>query len=143
MTIIFPSDTKEKIDAIRDAIGRTVVFYTETYSGCYNCNINPVTNVSVNSFCPVCSGLYWIPTLSGYETIAHITWGKIGNLNWQTGGKLFDGDCLVQIEYTPDNLKAVNSCVFVVVDTIEMEIKSKEFRGVKEINRVLLNLVER
>lgn len=78
-----------------------------------------------------------------YPVLAHVNWG-IGDIpKWETGGTYFDGDCTAQIEYTDANIAAIDSTEYVIVDDRELEIKSKYLRGVPELNRIILNLVER
>jgi len=142
MIITFPSDTNDTINAIRNAIGRNVMFVSKVESDCPTCTIDPVSNTSTNSFCPTCSGIGYIYTISGYIVIAHITWGQADVLNWQSVGQLFDGDCRIQVEYLPETITAINACSYVVVDGKKMSIKKKILRGVQTINRILLDLRE-
>lgn len=130
------------IDDIRNRIGRDVVFYTTTISGCAVCSLDPVTNESTDSFCTTCSGVYWIRTFSGVAINAHVTWGSADELAWVTGGQFFDGDCRVQVKYTDTNATVIENTDYVDVDSRKMRIKSVIPRGVPEINRLLVNLVE-
>jgi len=145
--IIFPSNTREIINAIRGAIGRIVYFtYVASSASCTTCVLDPVTGTSTDSFCPECSGLYWIPIWSSMPISGHVTWGKHDVLKWESVGQYFDGDCRVQIEYTPENVVIVDNTQktgYVKVDGKELEIKSRIFRGVKELNRILVNLIEK
>jgi len=144
MAITWPSNTKSIIDEIRGAIGRDVTFHIVASSiPCDYCDLDPTTNTSIDSFCPVCSGNYWIPVYSGVTISGHVTWGNADILNWQTGGMLMDGDCRIQIEYTPENITVVDATEWVEVDNKELEIKKRIYRGVKELNRIILNLIER
>lgn len=144
MTIIWPSNTKDIIDSIREAIGRDVEFmYVYSTITCSACNLDPVTNTSDNSFCPVCSGLYYITTISGYTAGAVITWKPADILNWQPAGQLMDGDCLIQVELTDAIVDILPKTKTVVVDNRIMEIKSKVPRGVQPLNRILLSLIEK
>jgi hypothetical protein len=142
LVITFPSDTREIINAIRSGIGRNVTFYEKVSEPCSGCTINPVTNTSTNSFCVSCNGEGYIYTYSGYPILAHITWGKVDNLNWQTGGQLFEGECRIQIEYIPENVTIINKTSYLNVDGKKMTIDTKDFRGVPNINRIVLNLEE-
>lgn len=145
--IVWPQDTKETIDAIRGAIGRDVDFYVVASSiACPTCSLDPITNHSTDSFCPTCSGVYWIPVFSGYTISGHVTWASADILQWPPGGYQFDGDVRVQIEYTATNLEIVDDAQesgFVHVDGKVMEIKSRILRGVQEINRILIDMIER
>lgn len=146
-TIVWPSNTTDIIDDIRDAIGRGVDFYTVASSTpCPVCNLDPVTNTSVDSFCPTCSGLYWIPVYAMCTITGHVTWGNMDIMRWETGGQYFDGDVRVQIKYTPQYLTIVDdaeSSGFVVIDNKTMTIRSRILRGVKAINRILIDLIEK
>ncbi len=138
----WPSNTGLIVNAIRDEIGREVTFVSHTVSGCSICTLDPFTDTSTNSFCPSCSGLYWIPTYSGTDILAHITWGQADILNWYTAGQQFDGDVRLQIEFTVANLATVDNCDWVEVDGKSVEIKKRILRGVKPINRILLDCIE-
>ncbi len=143
MPITFPSDTKDTIDAIRNAIGREITFYVVMKEDCPTCTLDPITNTSTDSFCPTCSGYGYIRTTSGYSVTAHITWGHSDVLNWQSAGQMYDGDCRVQVEYIPETVAVLNlKPEYVVVDNKRMSIKKKILRGVPSINRILLDLIE-
>lgn len=147
MNIVWPDNTTEIIDKIRGAIGRDVTFYVVASSTpCPTCSLDPITNESTDSFCPTCSGIYWIPVYSGYTVSGHITWGNMDTLQWITTGQYFDGNARVQIKYTPESLSIVEQTQdsgYVVVDNESMEIKSILLRGVKNINRILINLIKK
>lgn len=143
MVIVFPEDTESVINGIRDAIGRDVTFITVTTSGCPTCGLDPTTGHSLDSFCPVCSGLYWIPIPTNTDVKAHVTWANADILQWYPGGQQFDGDVRIQIEYTATNLALADDAVEVIVDNKVTEIKSKILRGVQNINRIILDLIEK
>jgi hypothetical protein len=141
--IIWPSDTPEVTDAIRAAIGRAVEFYTISASEpCPLCNLDPITNTSTDSFCPSCSGEYWIRTYSATTVSGHITWGHLDQMGWETGGQIFEGDARLQIKYTVANLELVEDVKWLVVDGKKMSIVKVIYRGVPNINRILLDLQE-
>ncbi len=147
MNIVWPDNTTEIIDKIRGAIGRDITIYIVASSiPCPTCSLDPVTNESTDSFCTTCSGIYWIPIYSGYVTSGHITWGNVDILQWIPVGQYFEGDARVQIKYTPEIFSIVEQAQdngYIVVDNEVMEIKSKILRGVKNINRILINLVKK
>jgi hypothetical protein len=145
MTVItWPSNTTEIIDEIRNAIGRDVIFYTLAGSlPCPVCNLDPTTNTSTDSFCETCSGNFWMPIYSGIMISGHVTWNDHDMLNWQTGGQLFDGDCRIQIKYTPENITVLDATKWVEIDGKSLEIKRRNMRGVQQVNRVILSLIER
>lgn len=144
MNIVFPSNTKTVIDAIRTAIGRDVEFhYVVSSYECPNCDLDPVTNTSDNSFCTVCSGTYYIDIISGYTVPAVITWDPSDKTAWYAGGTISDGDCLIQVEVTDEILGILPTVVDVTVDGKLLEVKKKRLRGVKNINRILMSLKEK
>ena len=142
MTITFPSDTKDTIDAIRNAIGRNVVFTKEVSTDCPICAIDPFTGNSTNPFCTTCSGLGRLVTYSGASVKAHVTWGGNDQLGWVTGGQLQEGDCRIQIEHSTVNVTLVEDNSYIMVDDHKMVIKKRILRGVQPLNRILLDLTE-
>jgi hypothetical protein len=140
--ITFPNNTVEIIDEIRGAIGRDVLFYMEDVSPCSGCDLDPNTNTSTNSWCPLCSGAYWITTYSGVTVSGHITWGQADILNWYSAGQMFDGDCRIQIKLTDENAILVDECKWLEADGKKLEIKKKIFRGVQPLNRIILYCIE-
>jgi hypothetical protein len=145
MNITFPNNTKEIIDKIRLAIGRPIEFVTtESGTPCpaSGCDLDPIANTSTNSFCLTCSGMYWIPEYGSYTISGHIAWGKDEILKWESGGQWFSGEAGAQIEYSDTNITILDKTNYVVVDGKKLEIKKKLFRGVKALNRILLDLSE-
>ena len=138
MSITFPTNTEDIIDEIRVAIGRDVDFYQLVSTECTECSLDPITDTSTNSFCPTCSGLYYINTVSGTTISGHVTWGNVDTLGWFPGGQVFDGDCRVQIKYTLDNLSTVKNSEYMVVDDIQLRIDDYALRGVKNLNRIVI-----
>jgi hypothetical protein len=145
MEITFPEDTESTIDAIMDAIGRDIYFVSATLSGCSasGCYLDPVTDTSTNSFCPTCSGMYWLSTYTQNAINAHITWAGSDIMGWVAGGQYYDGDCRVQVKYTDANLSTIEGAEYVLVDDKTMTIRSKTLRGVQNINRIILDLIEK
>jgi hypothetical protein len=140
------SQDEEVVDAIRTAIGRDVTFYIVASSTpCTEptCFLDPVTNTSTNSFCSVCSGNYYIPVYSGVDVSAHVTWGYSEQLGWRTGGQLDEGECRVQIKYTPANVTIIDNMVWAEVDGRVVEKVKTIYRGVQTLNRILLDLKEK
>jgi hypothetical protein len=141
--ISWPTDTVTIIDDIRDVIGRDITINV-TVDGvpcpASGCGLDPVTQLSTDQFCLTCSGVYWINTLSGFVTRAHITWGDAEKSLWETGGTVLDGDCLIQIKYTVASVEAVDNAKNFVVDSKVLVKKSVDFRGVPALNRMLITL---
>lgn len=141
--ISFPSNTRDTINLIREAIGRGVVFYSGIYSDCPTCEIDPITGHSYDSFCPTCSGLGYFVTYSGTEVLAHITYNPGETMQFTVGGNYPAGDCRLQIEHTPTNVTILDQTEYVMIDGKKFDVRKKFLRGVKEINRILIDCIER
>ena len=141
MVVSFPKNTKQIIDEIRHEIGRVVTFvYVSgttacTYSGC---SLDPTTGLSTNSFCPVCSGKYYIPNILESGILAHITWNRIRDEFLSPAGMDFAGKVRVQIEYTDEHRFVVENMKYMIVDGKKFERDFYDFRGVPEINRIVI-----
>lgn len=142
MNISFPSDSKEVIDAIRGAIGRNVLFYIDTPTACPDCSLDPITNTSTDPYCTTCNGEHWIHSYSPTTILAHVTWSPSESLGWASGGQYIEGDCRVQIELTSGNITTLNNTQYVMVDGRRFTIRKKMYRGVPELNRILVDLSE-
>jgi hypothetical protein len=142
MPIMWPTGTKDVIDEIREAVGRGVTFIIRHEEDCPVCSIDPVTGNSTNPFCATCSGLGYIPTYSGYNLTAHITWGQADIMSWISAGQYVEGDCRIQIEYTPEHVTVVDTAHRVIVDGKYLKVKKRILRGVDSINRIILDLEE-
>lgn len=144
MQIVWPeTQVRETIDAIRSAIGREVqINIMVSGIGCYNCSLDPITNTSINAFCPVCHGTYWLNTLSGYLVSGHVRWFSSERPVLQAGGELPEGDCQVTIAYTAANLYAVENASDVIVDGKRTTLKSYRFKGQHVPNRIAIALLE-
>lgn len=146
MEIVFPPNARQIINEIRDAIGRTITIYIPvsgipcTYSGDA---LDPITGLSTNQFCPVCGGNYWLSTISGLDVLAHITYPGIDTPYRVPGGNIFDGDVQIQIEATDETTYAISIADYYEIDGIDYIKKSVSPRGVKDINRYVIKLVER
>jgi len=64
-------------------------------------------------------------------------------MRWEAGGQWFEGSCGAQVELTEDNLQTVNDTIYVTIDDKEMEIRKTMMRGVPELNRILIDLIEK
>ena len=142
MNLTFPSDTEDTIDAIRNVIGREVTFLIASTTTCPTCSYDPVNDSSTDSFCPTCSGLWYITSYEEIPVTGFVSWGFSEHLGWVTGGQLAEGSCRVQIKNDTTNLNLVENVKYIVVDTKKMSIVHKTFRGVPTINRILLDLEE-
>jgi hypothetical protein len=141
----WPSNTRNVIESIINTIGRNVTFYSATLSGCTasGCSLDPITDTSTNSFCPVCSGEYWIPTWSGDDIMAHVTWKFSGEDEFHTGGTVFLGDGIIKVMYSGPYMNIINSADYVAVDGKQVDIQRVTLLGVPSVNRIVLDFKER
>lgn len=143
MKITFPKDTAETIHDIIDTIGRDVTFYTISSYPCSGCSLDPVTNTSTNSFCPSCSGVYWIPVFSGYTVKAHVTWKFADLQQWETGGWNFAGDGIIKVVISGPIMEVIENTDYVAFDDKTVNIEKITLLGVPALNRVILDFKER
>jgi len=143
MTITWPSNTKEIIDQIRDAIGREIEIYI-TMSGvpCGLCELDPTTGLSTDPFCSGCDGNYWTVTTSGVTVDAHVRWYNSEQPLYTEGGIVHEGDCKVTITYSAENLNYIQNSKYFVVDGKELYMKNYTPKGVPSINRIAVTLLE-
>jgi hypothetical protein len=143
MTISWPNNTTDIINTIRNTIGRDItILVTVSGTPCPICDLNPVSNLSTDPFCPVCSGTYWLNTTSGYIVKAHVAVGRI-DLPWRVaGGYLEKGEATVQIEYTDENIIAVQNAIHYEIDDKIYTENGISLRGVPTINRIVITLTE-
>ena len=142
MVITWPEDdARDTTDDIRDAIGRDIEIYVSVSGiACTVCDLDPITNLATDPFCPECNGDYWLSTASAYTVKAHVTHADDDTPVWVTGGTLFTGDTRVQIKYTASSVYAVNNAEYYMVDGNKYFKKSITERGVPNINRILISL---
>lgn len=132
MIIAFPEGTKAIIDSIRDVVGRRITIYVqEGQVACSGCELDPITGYSQDSFCIICGGLYWTPTISGYSMSGHVRWTGADAPLWTPGGIIPEGDCMVTVEYTADNLDHVERSNTWLVDAKTLYMKSFQLRGIR------------
>lgn len=144
MYITWPqSIVNETIETIRGVIGRAITINVRTQGQpCPVCNLDPVTNLSVDPWCYVCSGSYWINTISGYTISGHVLWGTAESPLIQPGGLIPEGDCKVTILFTDEFEQLVKSAKDFIVDGKTMSLKSYRLRGVPTPNRIAIYMVE-
>jgi hypothetical protein len=145
MTITWPNNTVEKIDEIRDAIGRDLTIMV-TVSGiactASGCSLDPVTGFSTNPFCPVCSGKYYMNTTSGFTVTAHCVSKRLDEPIWTTGGLVVEGVARAQFKYTPSAIWAVENASHYIMDGKKHFADSVSLRGVPDINRIVVTFEE-
>jgi hypothetical protein len=145
MTMIasFPSDVRETIEQIIHEIGRDVeLFYVYSSYGCPICDLDPVTNTSVDSYCPVCSGTYWIDVYSGVTMSAHVTWRFDSQDEFETGGKYIQGDVRVKVMHTAEREQLIKNSSYLVVDGKITNVEKTTLLGTP-INRIVIDLKEK
>lgn len=144
MTIIFPANTADVINEIRDVIGRLItVNITVSGIACPLCSLDPVTGKSKDSFCSGCGGDYWLSTISGWIVNAHVTWQGAGRPIYEPGGYVLDGDCVVTISTSGNALHNIEHAESVIVDGRDLIVSNFILKGVPDINRITVALVER
>lgn len=138
----FP-DTTDILDEIRGEIQRPVIINVHVQgTACPVCDEDPITHASVDSFCPVCSGLHWINTTSGISTYGHVRWMGLDQPQYTAGGIIDDGDCIVTLKYTTVLLSGVQNSENFIVDGRDLYLKKYILRGVKQLNRIRVLLKE-
>lgn len=148
MTLIaiapFPSNTRDFIESIIHQIGREVdFFYVYSSYGCPICDLDPVTETSVDSYCPVCSGEYWIDVYSGVTMSAHVSWKFDFQNEFEPGGRYFIGDAKVKVMHTAEREAIIKTPkTYLIVDDKTMDIQKQTLMGTP-INRIILDLKER
>jgi hypothetical protein len=148
MSIFWPpeSDRVTIIDGIRNAIGREITINVKI-SGipCPDPTdaLDPITNLSVNQFCTTCFGEYWLEDILPITVTGVVSWKGADTPVWSPGGFVFDGDCLIQMKYTASGLANVDAAESFVVDNKVMIKKDVILRGVPQINRILVTLLQK
>ena len=145
MKISFPTNTKQLITEMIDTIGREVIFYTISSYPCTasTCYLDPVNNTSTNSFCPVCSGKFWIAAYSGTMRKAHVTWKFADLKQWETGGWNFVGDGIIKVMYSGNIMDIIDSTDYILVDDKKVNIDKITVLGVPSLNRIIIDFKER
>jgi len=142
---VFPKETaRSQIEEIIGLIGRDVdFFYVYSTYACPYCNLDPVTGTSTDSFCPSCSGEYWIDSYDKVSMSGHVTWKYDYHNEFETGGRIFIGDAQVKVMHTPEREDFIkNDVKYLVVDGKVMD-KVKETLLGTPINRIIISLKER
>ena len=139
----YPSDVRETIEAIIGQIGREVeFFYIYSSYGCPVCDLDPVTDTSVDSFCPTCSGEYWIDVYSGVTMSAHVTWKFDYQNEFEPGGRYFVGDARVKVMHTSEREAIIKETKYLIVDGKTMNVEKTTLLGAP-VNRIVVDVKER
>lgn len=143
MTIPDFPDTTAVLDEIREKIQRPVTINVHVQGiPCTACSLDPITNTSTNSFCTVCSGVYWIHTTSGYDTYGHVRWLGADQPLYTEGGTIDMGDCIVTFKYDTQTLSYIQDSESFIVDGRDLYLKEYIPRGVQNLNRIRVILKE-
>jgi hypothetical protein len=131
-------------EIINMSTGRDVeVFYVYSTYACPVCDLDPITQTSVDSYCETCSGTYWIDIYSGAVWSGHVTWKYDYKNEFETGGRIFIGDVQVKVihdEGREDLLK--NSVKYLIVDDVTVDIVKITKLG-NPPNRLIISCKER
>lgn len=138
----WPINTRETKEQIIGMIGRNIeFFYVYSSYECPTCALDPITNTSVDSFCPTCSGEYWIDVFSGVTMSAHVTWKFDYYTDNVPGGNYLIGDARVKVMHTPERETIVKASKRVVVDGKTMNIEKTTLLGAP-VDRIVVDLKE-
>lgn len=130
-------------ELIRDALSRAFTIRVKTSgSNCPICSLDPVTNLSTDPFCPVCSGYYYIGTITSVTRYGHVRWISQDQPRFLSGGTLPEGDCYITITRTDENIDYIRRSLDFVVDDRNLTLKNYQLRGQPTPNRIRIVLVE-
>jgi hypothetical protein len=140
MTIEFPS-TKTTKDAIRDAIGQTVTFIIGgAATACPTCSglglYDGTNEASLDPYCSVCSGLYWIVSDISTEVTAHVRWRTQDQPDMGVAGETFDGDCSITIDIDDISEANIVKIKEVRADSRKLQVYRTIYRGVPQRDRI-------
>lgn len=140
MTIEFPA-TKTIKDAIRQEIGQTVTFVLQgTATACPVCSganlYDGVNEVSLNPFCDVCSGTYWIVQEVASGVVAHVRWLTGDESDFGVAGETLTGDCIITINIDSLSEDNIAKIMEVVADNRKLEVFRTIKRGVPTRDRI-------
>lgn len=144
--MIDPEAIKAQIDAVRGQIGRNITFYVSSKAACTLCTpsgyYDSVSDSTTYFTCPVCHGLYYLPTYTATEVLARVHWVSDEQVTATPGGKYFAGDCQAVIDPAYRTLAeaAQSEQGKVVVDGHDMSISKIIPVGAPSINRYRLIL---
>ncbi len=141
--VTWPENITAITDNIRGVIGRNImIFVNVSGTACPVCDLDPVTDLATDPWCPICGGSYWIDAISGVTYSAHVHWGPAYQPRWVSGGVIDEGDCTITIKNTDAALEHVRASNYYVVDTRDLYMKNYELRGAPAPNRIRITLLE-
>ena len=149
MTIEFPS-TKTTKDAIRDAIGQDVVFIIKgAETACPTCSglslLDHSNQTSMDPFCAVCSGTYYLIPLTESTIKSHVRWVTIASESRFAGGdesdfgvagELITGTLTITIDIDALTEAEIDNIKEVIVDGRRAEVLRHGYRGLPSRDRV-------
>ena len=118
---------REKIDAGREQIGRSVSIFTPTRNACVRCTASglydAISDKSIFFTCPECKGFFWKQEYTETVILARVHWTSNEAIAVTPGGKYFSGDAYIHVvpEYHT-LLQTAQNGGKVVVDGQEMSI---------------------
>jgi hypothetical protein len=133
MTINYPT-TKNTKEAIRQAIGQTVTFVLQGDArACSTCSgadlYDSVNDLSLNQFCPECSGAYWITDDVESGILAHVRWRTGDESDYGVAGEVLEGDCFITISIDSLSEAQIVKIKEVVADGRKLEVYRTTKRG--------------
>lgn len=138
--IQFPQ-TKTTKNEIREAIGRPTTFIlTGDKSECPTCSgagfYDSVNELSLNPFCAVCSGAYWIVGDVSIDLVAHVRHRTGDESDWGIAGSVDVGDCTITISIDDLSDSQIVRLKEIVTDGRRFRVFRTIKRGVKERDRI-------
>ena len=136
MTLSFPS-TKTIKDELRSVVGKEVIFVILT-SGtlCTTCDLDTVNNVSLDPFCPECSGIGYINFEDEESLTAHVRWSAMDQPEFGPAGQTFEGDVAITIDIDDLTSVQVAKVKKIVVDEREVQPYKTIYRGIPTRDRL-------
>jgi hypothetical protein len=118
---------KEKIDSVRETIGRNVSIYTPTRNACVRCTVSgfydATSDKSISFTCPECKGFFWKREFTETVILARVHWTSNEAIAVTPGGKYFSGDAYIHVDPEYHTLlQTAQNGGKVVVDGQEMSI---------------------
>ena len=140
VVISFPT-TKVTKDKIRNAIGHPCIFVIKgNATACPTCsgadNFDPVNNTSLDPWCVVCSGAYWLIEDDEVTITGHVRWRSGDEPDYGIAGEVLVGDAFVTIAIDALTESQVTSLKEIRVDSRRVVPFRTIYRGVPTRDRV-------
>lgn len=139
--ITFPS-TKVTKNAIRNAIGQTVYFVIRgDPTPCPTCSglnlYDGVNEVSLDPYCPVCFGTYWLTTDVSSGVVAHVRWRTQDMPDYTIAGSVVGGDCSITVDIDTLSESNIAKIKYVIADSRKLQVYKQVYRGVPSRDRIM------